>query len=304
MRFRRPYLVLASAAVTALAVGGIAYADHGPGNNTGVKCTAAVTNCQDNQSALPTWLVRLPNNSNNLPGAGGGGNGGTGPLANVKLDVQTASFYAHPNQPVQGGKIANVKLLFDNDVAVNLAGIPSCVNHGFNSGTTIAQAWERCGPGADTPPEVNAYLSPPGSYSGTVSTAPAANFAGCNLVFKGANNNQIVLFARATAIPNGPNPCTGPPANNTGGNTSVVLTGTLGNQNPPIADYSKFLNVPVPVTIPLALDNFKSTVFRGGAFRGRCRDTNKLLNLRGYFRYSDSQVEQPQDVVNKTYPCT
>ena len=302
MRFRRRYVIAAVASVTALAVSGIAYADHGPGGNTGVKCTATVTNCQDNTSALPTWMVRTPANSNNLPGAGGGGNGGSGVLGNVKLDIQTASFYAHPNQPVQGGKIANVALLFDNDVAVNLAGIPSCVNHGFTSSTTIAQAWERCGPGADGPGEVNAYLSPPGAVSGTISTSPPSNFPGCNLVFK-QSATQILLFAKATFVPNGTANCSNPATNNTG-NTTVLLTGTLSTQTPAIADYKTKLNVPVPVSVPLALDNFKSTINRAAAFQGRCRDTNKLMNLRGTFTYSDSQTEQPPDTVVKTFPCT
>jgi len=316
MLLRTRYLVLACASVAAVAVvgGGIASADHGPGGNTGVKCTAGNAGssnppCVDNTSALPTWLVRTPANSNNLPGSGGGGNGGTGTLGAVKLDIQTASWYAHPNQPVQGGKIANVALLFDNDVAVNLANVPSCVNHGFTSSTTIAQAWERCGPGADTAPEVNAYLSPgTTTTSGTISTSPPSNFPGCNLVFK-QSATQVLLFAKATFTVNGTPNCSNP-AGNTGGNTAVLLTGTLSTGTPAIADYKTKLNVPVPVTIPLALDNFKSTVQRDppgpvtGVFQGRCRDTNKLMNLRGTFTYSDSQQEQPPDVVVKTYPCT
>ena len=218
MRFRRRYLVLACASVAALTVGGTAVANHGPGNNTGVKCTATVGHqCQDNTSALPTWAMRLPaNNSNDLPGAGGGGNGGSGATAPVKLDVQTASYYAHPNQPIQGGKIANVLLDFDNDVvfAANLGGaaIPSCTAAAqqgggaqdtvWGSGTTIQEAWEDCGPGSDdgAGPEVNAYLSPPTTYSGTISTAPAANFPGCNLVFK-RSDTSVTLFARATFDP-------------------------------------------------------------------------------------------------------
>ena len=36
-------------------------------------------------------------------------------------------------------------------------------------------------------------------------------------------------------------------------------------------------------------------------FQGRCRDTNKLNHLKGTFKYSGNQAEQPQDVVTKTY---
>jgi hypothetical protein len=54
--------------------------------------------------------------------------------------------------------------------------------------------------------------------------------------------------------------------------------------------------------LPLPLDDFKAKVKRGGAFKARCRDTNKRLNLRGTFQYSGSG--QPTDTVNKTFACT
>jgi hypothetical protein len=294
MRIRKRYLMFAFASVAAFAVvGGVASADHGPGGNTGTKCTAAVTNCQDNTSALPTWNVA----PNALPGSGDGGtNGGTGTLAAVALTVQTHTWYAHPGDSLQGGKVANAALWFDNDVAVNLSGIPSCTAT-FNGGTTIAQAWNACGPGAGA--ANNAYLSPPTAVSGTISTSPPANFAGCNLIFK-KDATHLLLFARATfaATAN----CGSPATNNTG-NSTVILTGTISTQAI-TPDYKTKLNVPLPATIPLALDDFKSTVKRASVFRGRCRDTNKLLNLRTTFTYTDSQTEQPPDTVNKTKACT
>ena len=76
------------------------------------------------------------------------------------LFVHTGTVYAHPTQAALGGKAKTVTLLFDDDGKLNLAGIPMCTAS-FGGGTTIAQAWERCGPGADGPGEVNAYLSPP-----------------------------------------------------------------------------------------------------------------------------------------------
>jgi len=282
MRLRR-YLVLAFASVTALAVAGIAYADHGPpaGNNV---------------STLPTWNVT----PSALPGSGGGGNGGSGAVAPVQLDVQTHTVYGHPGDSAQGGKVANVKLDFDNDVVVNLASVPSCPAT-FTASTTIAAAWEACGPGADVPasdPKPNAYLSPFNAVSGTVSTAPPANFAGCNLIFK-KSATALILFARVTFATTAN--C-GSPATNTSGNTTTILTGTLSSITTP--DYKTRLTVPLPASIPLALDDFKSKVKRGSAFSARCKDTNKLLHLKGRFQYTDSQTEQPPDTVTKTKACT
>jgi hypothetical protein len=281
MRFRR-YLVLALASVTALAVAGVASANH-----------------VSNESDLPTWNVT----PSALPGSGGGGNGGSGTLANVALDIETSTVYAHPNDLAQGGKAKTVTLLFDNDVGISLAGIPSCTAN-FGAGTTIAAAWERCGPGADEAGEVNAYLSPPTAVSGTVSTAPPSNFGGCDLVFK-RSATSLLLFARIALIQNGAPQCANP-ATNTAGNTSTTLIGNLTNVT--TTDFKVKLTVPNVDQVPLPLDSFKAKIKRGSAFRARCVDNNKLLNLRGTFAYTNDGAggnpDQPSDTINKTKACT
>jgi hypothetical protein len=268
MRSKRRYLGFAVTSLALLAVGGIATANH-----------------TSNVSSLPTWRVE----PKDLP------NGTTFKAA--ALTVQTHTNYAHPGQQDQGGKARKVTLLFDNDVKVNLSGIPGC-NATFGSGTTIAAAWERCGPGADTAPERNAYLSPRGVVSGRTSTAPPSNFPGCNLVFKKSSSTgpKLLLFARVTFA--GTANCSNP-ATNTSGNTSVTLTGNLTNVSR--TDFKTKLTVPNIAALPLPLDDFKSRVKRAAVFSARCRDGNKLLNLRGTFAYSGSG--QPADTVNKTFAC-
>ncbi len=56
---------------------------------------------------------------------------------------------------------------YDDDGAINLAGIPTCPASEL-VGKNIAAAYEQCGPGADGSPasEGNAYLSAPGNVSG------------------------------------------------------------------------------------------------------------------------------------------
>jgi hypothetical protein len=268
MRWRRRYLVLACACVAALVVGGAAFANH-----------------VSNVSNLPTWKVspaNLPNGTN---------------FANAQLEVQTATVYAHPNDEPQGGKARTVTLLFDNDIRVRLQGIPSCTAN-FGSGTTIAAAWERCGPGADTAPERNAFLSPSSGVSGTTSTAPPSNFGGCNLVFK-RDNDSILLFARVTLQPNAPPNCANP-ANNSGGNTSVTLIGNLSTVNVP--DFRTRFRVPNIDQLALPLDDFKSRVKRGGVFGARCRDSNNRLGLRVNWVYSGSG--QAPDTVTKQSVCS
>jgi len=268
MRLKSRYLMLGIASVAALAVGGIASANH-----------------RSNVSSLPSFSFapkELPNNTTFRSGA---------------LTVQTHTNYAHPGNQGQGGKAKTVTLLFDNDMRVNLSGIPACTAT-FGAGTTIAQAWERCGPGADSGAERNAYLSPPGAVSGRASTAPPSNFNGCTLVFK-RSANQVLLFARVTTVPNSTANCSNP-ANNNSGNTSTTLTGTIANVG--TGDFRPRLRVPNIDALPLPLDDFKAKVKRGGAFAARCRDANRRLNLRGTFQYSGSG--QPADTVNKSFACT
>jgi len=308
MRLRRRYLVLAFASLAALTVGGVASADHGPGPPD---CGPVFpSGCKNNTSSIPTWNVT----PSALPGSGGGGNGGSGAVAPVTLDIGVHNNYAHPNNAAEGGKVANDQLTFDNDIVINLAGVPSCTAAGpgglpdWQSDTTIKTAWEQCGPGADVPasdPKVNAYLSPFTAVSGTISTAPTANFAGCNLIFK-KDATHVILFARvffAQTADCGDKFTTGTnPANNDLGNLSTVLTGTLSNVT--TADRKPKLTVPLPASIPIALDDFKAKLKRASVFSARCKDTNKLLHLTVRFQYTDSQVEQPPDTVTKTKACT
>jgi hypothetical protein len=267
VRSRRRYLGFGVALLTAVAVGGTASANH-----------------TSNVSSLPAFSFApkdLPNNTTFRAG---------------QLTVRTHTNYSHPGDKARGGFAKSVSLLFDNDMRVNLNGIPSCTAT-FGGSTTIAQAWERCGPGADTAPEVNAYLSPPGAVSGRASTAPSSNFNGCTLVFK-RSNTQLLLFARMTLVPNGTANCANP-ATNRAGNTAVTLVGNLSNVT--ASDFMTRLAVPNIDLQPLPLDDFSARVKRAGAFAARCRDANKLLNLRGTFVYSGSG--QPADTVNRTFAC-
>lgn len=259
----------------ALAIGGIASANH-----------------ISNTSALPTWNVT----PNSLPGSGTGGNS---PFQAVQLDVQTHTDYAHPGDMAQGGWAKTVTLFFDDDVRVNLTTIPSCTET-FTNSTTIAQAWEDCGPGADTAPEVNAYLSPPSEVSGTVSTASASNFPGCVLVFK-KSSTSLMLFVRMTQVFNGPANCYNPAAN-TSGNFNFILTGNLSTVS--AADFKTRLTIPSLDALAEPLDDIKFRLKRAAVFAARCKDTNKVLNLRGTFSYTNpGPSNQPPDTVNKKKAC-
>jgi hypothetical protein len=264
MRSSRRYAILAVASVAAVAVGGLAYANH-----------------VSNVSSLPVWKVTPRDAPKDRYVKG-------------SLKVRTHTNYAHPGDKSRGGFARKVTLHFDNDGKIRLRGIPSCTAD-FGSGTTLKRAWNRCGPGAGA--NRNAYLSPRRRVSGRASTAPPSNFDACTLVFK-RGRGKILLFARVKLVPNGTANCRRP-GSNTSGNTSVTLVGTLGDS--PIPDFGKKFTVPKIDQLALPLDDFSGKVKRGRLIRVRCHDGNKVWNLRGRFAYSGSG--QPADVVNKRQTC-
>jgi len=217
----------------------------------------------------------------------------------ASLFVHTGTVYTAPGDKAHGGFAKTVTLLFDDDGKISTAGIPTCAGN-FASSTTMKQAWAACGPAAGA--AHNAYLSPPTGVSGRASTAPPSNFNGCVLAFNGVpsgGNPTIVLFTRVTLAPNGTANCANP-GNNTTGNTSVTLKGTLTNAG--VAGFAKKLTVPNIDTAPLPLDDFTTTVQRGNYVQGKCSHTPKTWKMRTTFAYSGAG--EAADTVNATQACT
>jgi hypothetical protein len=272
MRIRRRYAVLALASAAVLAVAGLAYANH-------TSNTSSLTGSKFTPATAPKTTFKAGS-----------------------LFVHTHTNYSHPGNKSMGGFVHQVTLLFDNDFKVTPGSIPKCTAT-FASGTTLQAAWNACGPGAGA--AKNAYLSPATGVSGRASTAPPSvpggqgNFQGCVLAFRGPGTNSILLFTRVTLISNATADCSNP-GSNTGGQTSVTLTGNVAAAG--VADFGSKLTVPNIDSLPLALDDFTTTVKRGNYITGRCFDTNHIWNFRGTFAYSGTG--QPADTVNATQTCT
>ena len=140
---------------------------------------------------------------------------------NIKLGIRVRSQFSPATS-----ETTSVTLRFDNDIALNLTGIPVCPSSEL-TGKNMAAAYEQCGPNADGNPasEGNAYLSAAGNVSGLGSTVPPANLVACTMIFKGATNNALTIYARAP-VANGTTGCNNP-ATNTGGSATVLFTGNL-----------------------------------------------------------------------------
>jgi hypothetical protein len=215
-----------------------------------------------------------------------------------QLGFRWRTLYLAPN----GAKEATVKLQFDDDFRINTAAGGGNCTPADVAGKNIAQAYAACGPGGK-----NAYLSKQvplaPTLSGRASTAPPGNFGGCTMVFKGPTANQVLLYMRFTTTANSNPNCTAP-ATNTGGNTTFVLTGTLGFTTAP--GYARTLTIPNINSLPLILDDFYATIKRGTYFQARCANGGPPTTpwiLRGDFTYTPPQAGNGwPDVADPTVP--
>jgi hypothetical protein len=287
---RRAAFILAS--VAAFGVSLIAYAGSAAAAPFVPACTPAASTGNDS-------CVKLLVAPSNAPGSFTGGQ---------QLGVRTHTNYVSPNNTAQGGKAKTVTLFFDNDFQINVAsGGGNCLQSDV-ANKTVAQAYAACGPAGK-----NTYLSTqvPGAptLSGKASTAPASNFGGCTMVFKGPTASQVLLYARVfTTVNSNPacdsisNPGGTSPASQ--GNVTISLTGTIANAN--VAGFGKKLTVPGIDSLTLPLDDFYASLKRGTYFQARCPAGTTPWRLRGIFAYSGTQPNQggPADTVNTSYPCT
>jgi len=273
---RRMAALLCSAA--ALGVGFIAF----PGSAAATAptpvptCTFPVTTGSDSCAKLLVNPVAAPI-------------GGT--LEPVGLGVRVRSQFTPTTS-----ETTSVTLKFDNNISLNLAGIPSCPSTEL-SGKNISQAYEQCGPGADgsPPSEGNAYLSPAGAPSGYGSTVGPSNLPACTMIFKGADNTHVTIYARApvTAAT-----CNGNPATNTGGSVTVLFTGVLSTVAAP---YHTQLKVNGTDAATPALDDFSAFVRRASAFRANCPSGTSPLRMQGIWDYT--AAGDANDSFVATRPC-
>jgi hypothetical protein len=273
---RRIALLLASAA--ALGVGFIAF----PGSAAAV-APPVVPTCTPKASTGSDSCVRGTVSAINAP------LGGT--LEPIRLGTRVRSVFSPVND-----ETTKVIVRYDDDGQVNLAGIPTCPASELN-GKNIAQAFEQCGPGADGNPasEGNAYLSSPNAVSGIASTVPPGNITACTMVFKGADNNHVTLYARAVGT--NPTACNSNPATNTAPGATVIFTGILSHQ-PASSPYDSTLTVPNTQTANPALDDYYATIQRG--VKARCPAGASPLKVQAVFDYTTT----PTDTISPPYPGT
>jgi hypothetical protein len=210
-----------------------------------------------------------------------------GTLENIRLGTRVRSIF----QPATD-ESTKVIVRYDDDGRINLTGIPTCPSSELVD-KDIREAWEQCGPGADSTPasEGNAYLSTGlgAQVSGIGSTIPNGGGAtACTMIFKGAANNRITLYARAPFASTNAAACDNP-ATNTGGSATVLFTGTI-TQAPASSPYGPVLTVPNTHVANPALDDFYATVQRGSAFRSRC-PAGGVLRIQAVFDYTQTATD-------------
>jgi hypothetical protein len=210
----------------------------------------------------------------------------------MRLGVRARSTFA------SNGYVQTLTLRFDDDLALNLAGIATCPASELQ-GKNIAQAYEQCGPAADgnPPSEGNAFLSPAGNVSGIASTTHPAFEVVCVMIFKGANNNSLTIYSRAVS---GSPPTCNNPETHSGAGANRVLTGSLTRQAA-ASPYDWTVTVPNYSTSSARVDDFYATLQRGAVFRARCPAGTSPHKLEGVFDYGGTE---PTDTISPPYTGT
>jgi hypothetical protein len=204
------------------------------------------------------------------------------------LNIHTHTNYTNPGS-LDGGKTKRVQVFFDNDFRFNTTVTPKCdPNQLF--GKNMAGAMAACGP------------SLIGNGTGQAVTG-STTLSFCALPFNATNDGngdpRIALYFRGPIS----NPSTGcaDPANNTSGNTTIVLIGTL--RTVPLGDYRRELDIPNIQGVPLAVSDFNinlvKTTFSSGYVQARCGDANRIWNVTTHFTYNNNT----EQTVNSTRTC-
>ena len=218
---------------------------------------------------------------------------GIGPIGaayeNAKLGIRTRSTFDPASD-----ETTSVTLRFDDDLKFNLGAVAGTCTVAQLTGDDIQTAYNQCGPG---PGGSNTYLSAPGNVSGVASTV-VTGIDACTMAFQGATDSQVILYARAP-IGNPPTECNNP-ATNTGGTTTVLLTGALSNL-PAASPYGKQLTVANTHVPNPSLDDFMATIVRGTVFQARCPAGQSPHKLQGVFDYTGTE---PNDTISPPYAGT
>jgi len=283
---RRSAFVLGLA--SALAVGGIAYV---------ITASAALT-CS---GPLPGSDNRFCMEGTFTPSTGLS----TTTRTSGQLFVHTHSDYAHPADKAHGGFASTVTLSFDSDGTINPAATSHKCTASQVTGKNPRDAMIACGPTGSN----DSWLLAPTATKFNGTTTTTAGLKGCTLQFNGkpnaAGNPTVVLYARVwlTNFTGCGNPKT-----TTAPGTTVVLTGVITNASAP---YGKKLTVGGIDNLPLALNDYTSTVKRGSYVSSKCSGHNGLLGGSKYWKLKEvatysggSGNGQPPDTVTSTQKCS
>ena len=202
-----------------------------------------------------------------------------------KRTYSKGKLFVHTHTDYTGGtRTLRTQLYFDDDLKIRTTRIPRCNAANISGNTTMKQAMARCG---------DAKV---GSGRAEANAAVPGDVKGCVLAFNGQQSGgrpTLVLFTRLNLV--GPISCANP-AQNTNGNTTVLLQGLLKGAS---GDYGTQLDVN-NIPGPLPLSDFQVSVKRGRYVSARCHDGNKTWNMKAKFTYVTPSATQ---TVNSSETC-
>jgi hypothetical protein len=177
------------------------------------------------------------------------------------------------NDPVIPDQAAEqVFIDYDDDIKINLTGVPAC--------NANLEPLDTAGAKAACPGSV---ISIAGSAAARIPGFPTPNNEVSDFTvtaFRGSTAKTVLLKAHSPTL-------------GTAGGAAPVVVGTLG-ASPLGGDYGIRLSVPNAPDVAGdtgALVRFEATLRKGGAIKARCHDRNKKFNYKAKFVYDDLSVD-------------
>jgi hypothetical protein len=202
------------------------------------------------------------------------------------LTSNLVTSYTQPGNNIPGGAVERTQLFLDQNWKISPGAAKKCSASQL-TGKTMKGAMASC------------KKAKVGQGMATASANGAFTIRGCVLLFNGqaqGGKPTLQVFTRVQASNPSAMSCADP-ANNTQGNTTILLTGVLKNADPP---YGKVLDVNhITQSAAFPLEIFKTTIQKGNYISARCKASNKTWNMKVVWTYNNNAKR----TVKRTQPC-
>jgi hypothetical protein len=203
------------------------------------------------------------------------------------LFTNLVTHYDNPGNNKPGGAVERTQIYLDKNWKINPSAAAKCSASQL-AGKTMKQAMGAC----------SKALVGKGTAQATANGL--FNINGCVLLFNGKPQNNLPtlqVFTRVQVSNPSSISCANP-GSNSGGNSTVLLTGVLKNATSPYGKVLDVDNITQKAAFPLTI--FKTTIKKGNYISARCAAADKTWRMQTTWTYNNNVKK----TVKRTQPCT